>query len=196
MATNNNHMAIRFMARVALLATLLAGCAQPAPPAPPAPPPAQPAAAPAPSTPAEPSTVPKPVAANEPGIETMHAAIPSAKMSVSVDLRYQFDGAVLPNQPVTLHLAAVPRVAGTHLRVSVKQVAGLQIASGPLEIQKADAAGVYRQQLSLTLLAAAPENVRVLVTMDMPEGAGFGWFTIPLDGGTSAQNKAESVKQH
>jgi hypothetical protein len=111
----------------------------------------------------------------------MHAAIPGAKISVPVDLRYSFDGAALPNQPVTLHLAAVPRVAGTHLQVSVKPVEGLQVAAGPLAIQKANAASAYRQQLSITRGATGPANLRVLVTMDMAEGSGFGYFTIPLD---------------
>ena len=46
----------------------------------------------------------------------MLAAIPSTKMSVAVDLRYSFDGAVLPNQPVNVHLAAVPRVGGRQAR--------------------------------------------------------------------------------
>jgi hypothetical protein len=124
----------------------------------------------------------------------MHSATPSAKLSVAVDLRYQFDGAVLENQPVTLHLAAVSRVPGTNLRVSVKQVAGLEVAADVLNVQKVDAAGVYRQKFSVTRRASAPANMRVLVTMDMPEGAGFGFFSIPLDGGITPQ-KLDSVKQ-
>jgi hypothetical protein len=150
--------------------------------------------APAPPPPTEPSAVPKPAAANEPRIETMHAATPSAKMSVAVDLRYQFDSVPLPNQPVMLHLAAVPRVAGTNLRVSIKQAHGLQVAAGELEVQKTSAAGVYRQQFSVTRLEDSPAQLRVLVTMDVPEGAGFGFFSIPLDAGTTAQ-KLDSVKQ-
>ena len=125
----------------------------------------------------------------------MQSATPSAKLSVSVDLRYQFDGAVLDNQPVMLHLAAIPRVAGTNLHVTVKQVAGLDVAAGALSVQKVNATGVYRQQFAVTRRASAPANMRVLVTMDMPEGAGFGFFSIPLDGGTNPQNKQDSVKQ-
>jgi hypothetical protein len=124
----------------------------------------------------------------------MLAAIPSTKMSVAVDLRYSFDGDVLPNQPVIVHLAAVPRVGGANMRVSVQKAEGLQLAAGPLTVQKATASGVYRQQFSLTRLAGTPEPLRVLVTMQMGEDTGFGYFTIPLDGGTNAQ-KQESVKQ-
>ena len=58
----------------------------------------------------------------------MLAAIPSAKMSVAVDLRYSFDGAVLPNQPVIVHLAAVPRVAGSNLQR--ERAAGRRPAGG------------------------------------------------------------------
>ena len=151
----------------------------------------EPAPSPAPEAPppTEPSPVPKPTGLDQnappetgqPSLASMRSATPSAKISVPVDLRYRFDGEALPNQPVTLHLAAVPRVAGTHLQVSVKPVAGLQVASGPLAVQKADATAAYRQELSITRAAKGPASLRVLVTMDMPEGSGFGYFTIPLD---------------
>ena len=45
-------------------------------------------------------------------------------------------GAVLPDQPVTLHLAAVPRVAGTNSKISVKETGGVQIAAAPLNVLK------------------------------------------------------------
>lgn len=216
MRTNKIDVVIRAAAGAMLLAALLGGCAKPAPaPEAPGPAPAAPADAappaetlPAPDTspaapaqpapdappPTEPSATPKPTAANEPALDSMRAAIPSAKMSVAVDLRYSFDGAVLPDQPVTLHLAAVPRVAGTNLKISVKETGGVQIAAAPLNVLKATASSVYRQQLAVTRTSAAPAQLRVLVTMDMPEGSAFGFYSIPFDGGTSAQ-KQDSVKQ-
>jgi outer membrane biosynthesis protein TonB len=155
--------------------------------------PAQPESTPPP--PEEPSAVPKPTAAHEPAVESMRVAQPSAKLGVAVDLRYQFDAEPLPNQPVTLHLAAVPRVGGSNLRVSVKPAAGLQLASTEaIQIQKASAAGIYRQQMSVTRAAGGPQSLRVLVTMDMGEGVAFGYYAIPLAGGTTAQ-KLDSVKQ-
>ena len=154
--------------------------------------PTQPESSPPP--PAEPSAVPKPTSA-EPAVETMKPArLASAKISVPVDLRYSFDGDVQANQPTTLHLAAVPRVPGNNLRVTAKPAAGLEVAATPLGIQKASASGVYRQQLSLTRSGAGPQNLRVLVTMDLAEGTAFGYFSIPLTVGTSAQ-KLDSVKQ-
>jgi hypothetical protein len=206
MRTNNFAWAIRAAAGTILLAVLLAGCAKSAPPPPPSATPADtlpaPDAAPAaPAQPApdappptEPSAVPKPTAMNEPSIESMSLATPSAKLSVAVDLRYSFDGPVIANQPVTLHLAAIPRVEGTNLKVSVKEVAGLQVSAGSINTQKATASAVYRLQFAVTKLAAAPTNLRVLVTMDSPEGTAFGFFSIPLDGGTIPQ-KQDSVKQ-
>jgi len=197
----------------ALLVTLLGACSQapkpetaPAAPAETAPAEAMPpsdAASPDPavSAPASPppttesTATPTPAAANEPSVESMHVAIPSAKMSVAAELRYQFDGEILPNQPVTLHLAALPRVDGTNLNVSVKAVDGLLIAATPLNVEKANAAGVYRQQLSLTRLANSPKELRVLITMDMAEGQAFGFFSVPLEGGATPQNKQDSVKQ-
>jgi hypothetical protein len=139
--------------------------------------------------------VPKPTASAEPGLESMQTAAPSAKLSVPVTLRYSFDGEVLPGQPVTLHLAAIPRVAGARLQVSVKPVEGLQIASGPVQFQKVNASTAYRQQLSVTRGAAGPDGIRVLVTMEMAEGSGFGYFTIPLASGITAQKQQHSVKQ-
>jgi hypothetical protein len=209
MRTNKLEGTMRATAGIALLALALSGCDKPAPQVAPQEPPVQPAPAPAipdappdpaPSPapdappPTEPSAAPKPASSGEPRVESMLAAIPSTKMSVAVDLHYSFDGEVLPNQPVIVHLAAVPRVTGGNMKVSVQRAAGLQLAAGPLTVQKASASGVYRQQFSLTRLAGTPEPLRVLVTMQMGEDTGFGYFTIPLDGGTSAQ-KHDSVKQ-
>jgi hypothetical protein len=168
--------------------------ATPAPPADPTSTPAAPAQpAPEAPPPTEPSPAPKPTA-QLPAIGSMTPARPSAKMSVAVDLRYQFAGTAVAGQPVTLNLAAIPRVAGTNFSVRVNEAPGLEISNGAFAAQKVDAAGVYRQQLSVIRHTATPANLRVLVTMDMPEGTAFGFFTIPLDAGNTAQ-KADSVKQ-
>jgi hypothetical protein len=152
--------------------------------------------APDPPPPTDPSPAPKPTAANEPSLASMRSARPPAKLSVPVDLKYSFDGDPLGNQPVTLHLAAVPRVAGTNLGVSIKAVDGIQVASaGGIAVQKANANGAYRQHFSVTRQASAPAELRVLVTMDMPEGSGFGFYSIPLDAGTKSQKQQDSVKQ-
>jgi hypothetical protein len=153
--------------------------------------------APAAPPPTDPSPAPKPTA-QVPSVDSMAVARPSAKMSVAVDLRYQFVGAVVEGQPVTLNLAAIPRVAGTNFIVHVNKAPGLEISNGTLSAQKVDAAGVYRQQLSVIRRAAAPANLRVQVTMDMPEGTAFGFFTIPLGAGQfpdgNTPQKSDSVK--
>ena len=156
--------------------------------------PAQPEATPPP--PEEPSAVPKPTASLVgPDLQSMQLARPSAKLGVAVDLRYQFDAQPLPGQAVTLHLAAVPRVAGSNLKVSVKPAEGVQFdGAGPLRVQKATPAGVYRQQYAVTRAATGPQSLRVLVTMDMGEGIAFGYYSIPLAGGQTAQ-KLDSLKQ-
>jgi hypothetical protein len=207
MTTNNLPQTVRLSLAAALLATVLVGCDKPQQPDPtptptapsketPVPDVAAPASAPAPSPPppTDPSAAPRPTAGNEPSLESMHVAIPSAKMSVPVELRYQIDGDVLAGQPVMLRLAAVPRVAGTRLQLTVKQTPGLQVASGPLQVQKVAATGVYRQTMAITRASSGPQSLRVLVTMDMPDGAGFGFYTVPLSGGNFPQ-KLESVKQ-
>ena len=222
MPTHRIDSAFRTFGCTTLLVVLLGGCGKsaapetvpapppasqdaPAPNAPvpdPAPAPANPTETPAaPAQPApdapppkEPSATPTPAANNEPAVESMRAARASAKISVPVDLRYQFDGPVLPNQPVMLHLAAVPRTAGSHLKMSVRSAAGLRADAAPLTLQKVNAAGVYRQQVSITATEGAPTEIRVLITMDLAEGSGFGFFTVPIANGTAAQ-KQESVKQ-
>ncbi|HEU5138190.1 MAG TPA: hypothetical protein VFU13_23795 [Steroidobacteraceae bacterium] len=223
MRTNKLDGMTRAATGAALLALLLAGCDKPAPentPVPPSELPGQPApatpetppadvpapdAAPAPPPaddappPTEPSVVPKPASSEEPAVDSMLAAIPSAKMSVAVDLRYSFDGPVLPDQPVNVHLAAVPRAGGAKLTVSVQEAPGIRVAASPLNVQKTSASGVYRQQFSLTKLAAETRQLSVLVIMEMGTSSGFGYFTIPLDtlasdAGTNPQ-KQESVKQ-
>ena len=135
-----------------------------------------------------------PTAAAEPSLESMSLATPSAKASVAVDVRYSFDSAPLPGQPATLHLAAVPRVPGSNLRVSVKESAGVQLASGPPNLQKSNGPDVYRQQFSVTRSKDSPPQLRVLVTMDYAAGSAFGFFSVPFDDGTIAQ-KPDSVKQ-
>lgn len=221
MPTHRIDVAIRGLAGTTLLVLLLAGCGRSATPADVPPPPsadspvsaapdaqapANPADAPgAPAQPApaapppqEPAATPTPAAnspsSDEPRLASMSAAKASAKISVPVDLRYQFEGPVLPNQPVMLHLAAVPRVAGSRLTVSVNPVAGLQMDAASLTVQKASADGVYRQQFALTATEGAPTELRVMVTMDMDQGKAFGFFTVPLTSGTAAQ-KQHSVKQ-
>lgn len=152
-----------------------------APPAPDAatPTPADPATpAPEAPPPTDPSPAPKPTAADEPNLDTMRLAqANTSKLTVAAQLRYQFDGN-------TLHLAAVARVPGQRLNISLKETPGLQYAAGPASVQKAGSGNAYRQQYSIIRSAGAPASLRVLVTMDSPAGSAFGFFTVPLDSGT------------
>ncbi len=78
--------------------------------------------------------------------------------------------------------------------MSIKAVDGLQVvSSGKLAVQEVTANDAYRQQFSITRQASVPE-LRVLVVMDMPEGLGHGFFSIPFDSGKKSQ-KQDSVKQ-
>lgn len=119
----------------------------------------------------------------------MTLATSSSKLGVPVDLRYQFDGAVEPGRPVTLHLAAVPRVPGTNLSVTIKESTGIRATASALAAQKATVGTAYRQQMSVTRTAEGPAELRVLVTMDLPEGSAFGWFGVPL--ATAAEQAAK-----
>ncbi len=169
----------------------------PAPTVPPSDAPAAPVQ-PAPDAPppTDSSPAPKPTAAsNEPAFESMTPATPSnAKIGVPVDVRYSFDSEVLPNQPVQLSLAIVPRVAGQDLQVSVQSADGVDFSEGTLSVQKASAAGVYRKQLAVTRQAGATE-LKVLVTMGIAGGSGHGFYTIPFQPPVKNSQKLDSVKQ-
>jgi hypothetical protein len=185
------------LAGAALLVTLLAGCQKtPAPgeePAPVTPQPPQAAAA-APIVEIEPvkvtmdpqphqvaaAPVPAPAAAAEPPLASMALAAPGSKLGVPADLRYRFDGDAASGQAVTLHLAAVPRVAGSNLAVSIKQVPGIKTTVSEYRAARATATTAYRQQLSLVREANGPTELRVVVTMDMPIGSAFSYFSVPL----------------
>jgi hypothetical protein len=141
--------------------------------------PAQPA--PEAPSPTDPSPVPKPTAAVVPDLDSMTLARPSAKMGVAADLRYAFDVQPALNQAATLSLAAVARVPGQKLTISVQNAPGLRVAAGPISMEKAGSGNVYRQQYSVTRSEGASATMRVLVMMESPAGSAFGFFTVPLE---------------
>lgn len=165
--------------------------------APPAAPPAAPAAPPVASTSSMPGTATAPAAPEPaaPAVESMARAVPTAKLGVPVELRYQFDDAVLPDRPVTLHLAAVPRVAGSNLAVSIKEAAGIRVGQGALHAQRADATVPYRQRLQVTRSAGSPGALRVLVTMDLPEGSAFSYFSLPFEGAGAVRKQVDATQR-
>jgi hypothetical protein len=214
--TNHKQM-IQNVAGSILLAAVLAGCAKQAPPPEPVPA-AEPATAPATAPddvtipastpdpadapPNEPSTTPPPVeppaALNDPALESMQLARPSAKIGVAADVRYRLEGPLAQGQSATLHLAVVPRIAGAPVNVSIKEVPGLSFAAGAANIQKVDSRDVIRRQYAVTRSAASATQIRVLVTMQVGEDTGFGFFTIPLESPLDGQlpaKKLDSVKQ-
>jgi hypothetical protein len=133
-------------------------------------------------------------ASNDPDLDSMPLARPSAKISVAADVRYRIDGPIAPGQTATLHLAVVPRIAGAPMQVSIAEAAGLTLAAGPSSVQKLGARDVQRRQYAVTRSDPSATQVRVLVTMEAAEGSGFGFFTIPLEGEASSR-KLDSVKQ-
>ena len=131
----------------------------------------------------------------EPALSAMKLARPPSKMGVPVDLSYQFDGDVKDGQPVTLHLAAVPRVAGSNLTVSIKSEAGISTPANPLKAQKADVSAAYRQQVAVTKAANGPKELRVLVTMDLPDGSSaHSWFSVPFETAVPVE-KSQAAKR-
>lgn len=135
-----------------------------------------------------------PAAIAEPAIETMSKAQASSKISVPADVRYQLSGRALQDQPMTVQIAVVPRVAGQNLRVEFPDSPGVSVESGggaSVE-QKVEAAGVYRRSLNLTPRTATGAAMRVLVSMDVDGGRYFGIFSVPLS--DDAVEKGEPVR--
>jgi hypothetical protein len=158
----------------------------------PAAPEVKPAAGPAAAQPASASSA-KPHA--EPDLASMKLAKPaSSKIGVPVDLRYEVEGDALSGAPAILHLAAVPRVAGTNLKMSVKEDPGIEASKQPLSAEKVSAATPYRQQLSIRRLPSGPAEVQVLVTMDFPIGTGFSYFSVPLQGTPATKQRADRTE--
>jgi hypothetical protein len=188
----SSNFAIPLVTAIVLLA--LAGCTRPVPPpaetpAPEAPAPATPAGQASAVTAAE----AQPAASSGPAISSMTLAAPPQKLGAPVDLRYQFDGDAKAGQTVTLHLAAVPRVAGSNLTMSIKNETGISAKASALNVQKANVSIAYRQDVSVTKLDGGPAELHVLVTMEVPEGSAHSWFAIPL-GGTPAADKQQVFK--
>jgi len=214
MNTMDSRLRQRRVGGAILLAALLAGCGKPKTPGEetplPATPPPQAAAAAAPApvrdipvvvvtapaqaqarAPAPGSPAQAAPGSGEPAVSSMQLATPvSNKLGVPVDLRYQFDGEALDGQTATLHLAAVPRVAGSNLAVTIKDVPGIHTTVGELRASKVSVATPYRRQLAVTRDAGGPAELRVLVTMDMPEGSAFSWFSVPLGNAPAAGKQA------
>ena len=143
------------------------------------------------NVPASTSTAPLAAGQNagEPALATMALASAPQKLGAPVDLRYQIEGDASAGQPVTLHLAAVPRVAGTNLTMSIKEESGISAKASRLSAQKVSAATAYRQDVSVSKLAGGPEELHVLVTIEVPEGSAHSWFTIPLQAAPAAGKK-------
>ena len=127
--------------------------------------------------------------AKETPVERMSLARRSDKIGVPVDVRYRFSSAALQDQPTQLELAFVPQAAGQNLRVEFVPSDSVTIEStnAPMTQQKADAATVYRRNLTVTKRKAGPSEMRVLVSMDVGAGRYFGVFTIPVDEAGSAR---------
>jgi hypothetical protein len=196
----------------ALLIAALGACRPKSPETPPAPAPPPPETVAIPevtisgpagtaATPAMPADVAAATQADDatkeqgPELASMSLASTTAKLGVPVDLRYSFDGAVEVGRPVTLHIAAVPRAAGSNLSVTIKEEPGLQASAAPITAQKAGAGTAYRRQLSVMRLAGGPAELRVLVTMDMPIGQAHSWFSVPLAPPVNANGKAALTTQ-
>lgn len=170
--------------------------------------PAQPEVAPPPaaselatSEPAAQTAAAKPAAerraAPEPDLSSMAVAKAPSKLGAAVDLRYVVDGDPDSGLPVTVYLAAVPRVAGSNLEVSVKDEPGISTSSkiGQARVQKADASTAYRQSMSVSKQAGGPSALRVLVTMETPAGSAHSWFSVPLNAATAAQKQQTGKQQ-
>ncbi len=160
--------AMRVVARSMLIATLIVGC----------------------GTTSLSSTADQ--APADPPLERMSLAHGAAgKISVPMDVRYEFDTTPGVDRPATLKLAFVPRVSGQNLRVEFPSAQGIKLEgiSTPLTAQKAEASSAFRRNLVVTPLSAAASELRVIVSMDIGGGRYFGVYVIPFAAPAEAPGK-------
>jgi hypothetical protein len=132
-------------------------------------------------SPTDPSAVAKPTSARIPDLDSMKLAKTSGKLGVAADVRYTFDSAAEPNQPVMLNIAVVPRVAGQALEFSLQPSDGVRFAGGPVTRLKVNQTDTLRQQFSITRTSGTSGDLRVLVTHHWDGGSAFSFYSIPFD---------------
>lgn len=121
------------------------------------------------------------VAPAEMPIARMKVAKVSGKITVPVEVRYQFDDAPVSNQPVPLQIALVSRAAGENLKVEFVNTDALIVDTvQPQQVQKVAVDGVVRHRVLVTAKQANPPDLRLLVSMDTAGGRFFGVFSIPV----------------
>ena len=111
-----------------------------------------------------------------------------------VELRYQLDGDAMAGQPVTLHLAAVPRVEGTNLVGEHQGRARPRVPERNVECAEGRGRDGLSQAGAPDAHGGGPQELRVLVTMDFPIGQGFTWYTVPLAGATSSKQAVDRLQ--
>ena len=126
-----------------------------------------------------------------PPLEQMALARPVGKIGVPVDVRYLVSGVIAKDQPATVQLAFVPRVAGSNLQVQFPDTAGVTIDAGSRELraQKATTTDVLRHSVLVTPTASDSGEMRAIVSMDFDGGRYFSIFTIPVGGSSEAAAK-------
>lgn len=117
----------------------------------------------------------------EPAPEQMLLARQVGKLGVPVEVRYQFDVAPVRDQPMSVRLAFIPRVAGQNLRIEFPPAESVTVESADVRArEKVNAADVYRQSVVVTPRTEDAAEIRVLVSMDVEGGRYFGIFSVPV----------------
>ena len=126
-------------------------------------------------------------------LDEMKVAQTSGKPSVPVEVRYHV-GATSPNQPTTLQLAFVPRVAGENLTVEfpASDSATVDAEKSAFRHQRAAASSAIRRSALVTPTRTGDARVRVLVSMDVEGARFFGVFSIPLNGSPATKADQET----
>lgn len=117
-----------------------------------------------------------------PPLDQMSLATAVGKIGVPVDVRYKVSGVVAKDQPATVQLAFVPRVAGSNLRIEFPETAGVAVdaGSGAVWAEKATTSDVFRRNVTVTPTAGDSGEMRAIVSMDFDGGRYFSVFSIPV----------------
>jgi hypothetical protein len=108
--------------------------------------------------------------------------LPEGKRMAPVDVAYRVIGPLTPGQPAVIELSLTPRLAASALELEVAPTIAYRIerSNAPIALGKVGAGMALRHSLTVTPVAGTPQDMRILVSVDVPGARYASVFRIPL----------------
>jgi hypothetical protein len=123
-----------------------------------------------------------PNAVAEADFRLMAHAEPLGKVGAPVDVRYQFMGPVIKDQPVALQIAVVPRVPGASLELELpaSDTVALEPRRMTLAADRVSAKTEFRRTVMITPRIASGGRVMVLVSLAVGNANYASYYSITV----------------